>query len=155
MRIQKALLLQLALCLIFIMCSCREKPHQDLVEEFYQEYADLLAYDVETALTDYVHYEDPLLYEIGIQTSNITIPEYNILSIEELSNTLWAIHVWQKDLIGSDYTIYQFVGVINGEYKVILNPDNIPSYLKTDVDLTPYYSENNVSPNDIIAEITP
>ena len=97
MRLSKQSLLLVALCFVFIFTACKEQSQEEYITTLYIEYADLLANDVATAASKYVHYENPGELDFAIASANNTIPNYKILEVERLTDDLWAIHVWQKD----------------------------------------------------------
>lgn len=141
--------------LLVLLFSCACSPSLSPEEEvcnFYMEYVEVCKKDRMDATTKYVHFENPFEWEIAKQNSHNALLHTDILSIERLSNELWVIHIYYESLYVPDGNkTYHFVGVLDGEYKVMRNSKDIPSYLKQDLSFDQYMPTGEfVSPDEVI-----
>lgn len=141
--------------LIILLFSCACSPSlspEEEVQNFYMEYVEACKEDRMDATTKYVHFEDPFDWEMAKQTSNNSLLRTDILNIERLSDELWVIHIYYESLYVPDGNeTYHFVGVLDGEYKVMRSLENIPPYLKQDLSLEQYIpTVDFISPDEVI-----
>ena len=144
-----ALLALLLFCAYFLYQS----PNDEVLD-FYMEYVEACIEDRIAATKEYVHYEDPAQLERETADANCPLLKTDILSIEKLSDDLWAIRIYYENLYVPDGdTTYHFVGAIDGEYKVMKNIWNIPPTLSQNLDLESYQPTGDfISPDEIIEE---
>lgn len=145
---QRLIIVFFVTCLLFTGCTSETDLEQ--ATEFYREYSDLLIEDVESALTNYVFYKNEADLQWALSASEIKTLSYEIINISELHDELWAINVWMSTSLEPDgFIFYNFVAKIDNRYYVITNPDNIPDDLKLDIDFSPYYYPDALSPNEV------
>ena len=118
----------------------REKHVEQQVREFYTEFIEVDLSDPVRAIEEYEYYKDESLKAIAIESvkGNYTT-DYEILSVEKITDQLWAIELYiETSMRPEGFTAYNFVGKINGEYKVIRGVGSIPDELIGDLNLDAY-----------------
>lgn len=144
-----------ALLILIFISACSPSPSaEEEVRNFYMEYVEACIEDRIAATKKYVHYEDPAQLERETADTNCPLLKTDILSIEKLTDDLWALRIYYENLyIPDGETIYHFVGVIDGEYKVMRNIWNIPTTLSQDLNLDQYQPTGDyISPGDVMEE---
>ena len=151
---KKHLWLVAALLVLTLLCACTPAPSpEDEIRAFYTEYVEAAKKDRVSAATKYVHFEDERMREAAKMSSNNTLLLTDILSIEQLSENLWVLEIYYESAAVPDGdTAYHFVGMIDGERKVMRNWENVPAELAQDIDFTKYMPDydNIVDIDDII-----
>ena len=103
------------------------------------------------AIDEYCHYELNEYYYLDMEHCTKTL-EYEIVSIKQLSNQLWSIEVFVKnEQIKLGQYAMQYVGVVDGEYKVMLSSKQIPPDLKEGIEIEDYeaHGPGIIDPGDV------
>ena len=111
---------------------------EDPVSAFYAEYLELSKTDREAAILQYQHFEDEESKELTLENRERVL-SYEILALEKLSDALWALRVrLETEYEEGPYELYHFVGLIDGEMRVMHSTRAIPTQLREGLDLEPY-----------------
>ncbi len=118
-----------------------------------QEAADCYTLFAETAKIDWYSATTKYCFCIVPDTkehlleSNFRFLDYEMLDWIKLREELWAVQVRISTTQGNhgDESIFHYVGLVDGEYRVMLNSDQIPEYLQRYVDFGPYEPDNEGS----------
>ena len=144
----------LLFCLGLTGCARAEKPPKE-VQEVYTQYLEGMKEDSAIGAS-YCNFDmDPSLRE-SYEHLGYRVDSYRIKNWTKLSDQLWAVDVCMVDVMnpsGADGT--QFVGQLDGIYWVFINAYLLPDELAEGIDLTPYYPEDAILPEDIIGVIEP
>ena len=133
-------------------CSSAELSEKD-VREFYTEYVEAVKQDRLPAIFEYVHYEYESMLEADKEYPSDPLFHAEILRVEKLSPELWVLQIYyESSQIPAGATAYQFVGIIDGELKVMKGHFNVPSVLAQNLDLEQYAPDNYVHPDDVLPE---
>lgn len=125
--------------------------NSNTAEKYYTEYLELAMNDRKSSIINYHHYEIPLAKEMALASSNNKLYSYEILSIERLSNQLWAFTVFMvTDIMRDGATVTNFVGEIEGNYYVMTSVYQIPDSLQSGLDLGKYVDPEAIDFSDII-----
>lgn len=126
-----------------IVCSCKKSPKSESKspvgpKELYEQYLELSLEDVKKAQDTYVYFNNERL-QARAQESEWTLQSYEINQWEQLNEDLYvAITTVQNNSHPEPYQIANFVGKIDGEFRVILGILNLPESLKADLDYSKY-----------------
>ena len=104
----------------------------------YIRFMELAKNSFAEAAKEYAHYEIEENRILDQQTAE-RIRTYEIIQCRELSENLWAVEVF----FTSDLNIYggyceHYVGIVDGEYRVLLATKHIPAELGEGLELEPY-----------------
>lgn len=114
-----------------------EDPTMEALET-YIRFKEMQKKDYIGALKAYVHYEDPKRLE-EVEEISERIFTYEILRIEKLSPKLWAVEFFfTSEVIPLGAYCQHYVGIIGGEYRIMIGLKNIPAELSEGLDLEPY-----------------
>ena len=104
----------------------------------YSMFIDAAMADWSDAVEKYCHFESADNRKLSLEKGTPT-RSCEILRVEKLSDQLWEFEVFIKDglLVDGAYGVH-YVGVINGEYRVMVNIEEIPAALKDGVEIVPY-----------------
>ena len=139
----KYLILMVAVFAI-VMCGCASEP---TARDVYEDYLEMAEVSLSAAINKYCHYERIEMYHMAWDT-----PEYmashEIVSWEQLSDNLWAARL-RYTPNGKDVVIEgtNFVGLIQGTYKVFISIEEVPFFLTEGLDVQKYYDER-IDPED-------
>lgn len=103
------------------------------------------------AFNRYCHYEHSENYDLAMQYCTKTL-EYEILSVKQLSDKLWSVEIFAKtEQVKLGLYTMQFVGIVDGEYKVMISSIEIPFDLKDGVEIEEYvpHGPGIVDPGDV------
>lgn len=127
------------------------------VTDFLKEYLDVTMDSVEEAV-EYVYFNND--WEKGYYTNcSDYVVDYEILSSEKINDDLNAFLISYTNKSdqeqGTSKNAYNFVAVIDGEYRIITNVRNIPEDLKDGLDETKYSSDSlntddTISPDEVL-----
>lgn len=146
------------LCIFLLMLfgCAQENQEQMKIRTFYQEFSELNLVDPALAIENYVHYEDETIKSIALASieGDRTI-DYEILKLDKISDTLWAVEVYVETTMQPDgFTAYNFVGEIDGTYKIMRGVNQIPQNLIQNHDLGAYIPTGDfVDPEDVIIDM--
>lgn len=125
---------------VFILCGCASEPD---ARDVYEDYLELAEVSLSAAINKYCHYERIEIYHMAWDT-----PEYmtshEILNWEQLSDNLWAAKIRYTSPIGGEDVASEgtnFVGLIQGTYKIFISIEEVPYFLTEGLDLEEYYLE--------------
>ena len=128
-----------------------EIPFQQAIDHFVQ-YLEWGKTGSAQRFVDYCHYESPESLELAQRYSD-TLFTYEILRVEQLSSQLWEIEffVTSDRHLNGMYAV-NYVGIIDGQYKVMPSQKNIPADLKENVEIEPYepHGPDIISPDDVL-----
>lgn len=150
---QKKLGLYIIVCLIIVICivfanSSTTVP--DEVKQLYIDYMETIKSDYEKAVNEYCYFEVPIIEELTKQSTEY-ITEYEILSWQKLSDHLWVVNTFFKtEYIPNGETMFNFIGVIEGKYYVMLNAYQVPVQLRENIDLSQYIPPNVIPYEDVV-----
>ena len=109
------------------------------VLEFYVSFVEMQKIDFIGAYREYGHFEDPEGWE-KIENCQEVIYECEIICVEKMSSNLWTVEFFYKSKeIPLGAYILHYVGVIDGEYRVMNNLRHVPPELSDGLDLKPYW----------------
>lgn len=116
----------------------------------YLDYLEAIKSDFVRASDEYCHFETPTIKKLVIQ-SNDYLKSYHIISWEKLGKKLWAVNVSIESTYTGTDTFFNFIGLIDGKWYVMLNPSQIPAFLLKDTDITPYLTTGeNIVPYEAV-----
>lgn len=129
-------------------CTHNEVPKQ--AEQVYTSYLETDKTDSYLAVKDYCHYEMKNREEMAAKSTD-HIVDYRILEWCKLSDELWAVTAE----ISTTYqpqmrTVTNFVGIIDGEYRVMTGYRQIPQELKEGIDMSAYIPEDEILEEDLL-----
>lgn len=107
------------------------------VQDVFLNYLETIKSDYVKAANEYCHFEMPIIKELVMQ-SNDYLLSYQVIKWEQISEVLWAVEVSITSTYSDENNIYNFVGFVDGEWRVMLNPYQIPAYMLRDLDLAHY-----------------
>lgn len=146
------------LCIVlFALTGCVQENQQEVqIRTFYEEFIEVDLTDPVRAIEEYVHYNDETLKAVAIDSvkGNYTT-YYEILSLEKISDQLWAVELYiETSMDPQGFTAYNFVGEIDGEYKVIRGVNQIPETLTQNHNLDAYLPTGDfIDPEDVIIDM--
>lgn len=119
-------------------------------ETVYLNYLETIKSDFSKAADEYCHFEIPTIKELVMQ-SNDYLKSYHILKWERLEKNLWAVNVSIESTYTGMDTIYNFIGLIDGKWYVMLNPSQIPDTILKDVNIDSYLTTgDNIVPYEAV-----
>ena len=143
----------LALAIVVLLTACAKEPEMSEVEQFYREFMEVTMEDPEYALRNYYHYEDYRHLGWALESTGNKTLSYEIRNVEQLSDRLWAITVFEiQTLEPEGLEFVNFVGIIDGEYYVMANIEQIPPEMKAEVENIEDYTIplETIAPEDVI-----
>lgn len=144
----------LAMCIVLLLFSaCAKEPEMSEAEQFYREFMEVTMEDPEYALRNYYHYEDYRHLGWALESTGNRTLSYEIRNIEQLSDRLWAITVFETQTLEPEgIEFINFVGIIDGKYYVMANIEQIPEELKAEVENIEDYRTQleTIAPEDVI-----
>lgn len=116
-----------------VLASCAK---EDGPEDVYREYMEAAKSGYAEAQPEFCHFENSEYLQVVMEQTDYVI-DYEIISVEPLSEKLWAVNAKTVTLYHKDtwYSFTNFVGLIDGKYKVMVHEAEIPAELKTGIDL--------------------
>lgn len=150
---RKRLGLCIIVCLVVVICivcfnSNTKVP--DEVEQLYITYIETIKSDYVKAVNEYCYFEVPIIKELTEQSTEY-ITEYQILGWRQLSDQLWVVNTFFKTaFIPDGETMFNFVGIIDGQYYVMLNAYQVPSQLQENLDLSEYIPANAIPYENVV-----
>ncbi len=155
--------LVVSLVAVGLMVGCTftgaaQDPEEQKIREFYEDFIQQEQTDPVYALEQFVYIEDEnskiiaLTYAERGEVATST----EILNVEKLSEDLWAVEIsYVLPANPEGDTAYNFVGKVDGAYKVMRNVRAIPEELSRGLDLEPYYPTGEYEfIEDVIDEAT-
>lgn len=110
--------------------------------------------DVQEAIKIYSHYESQEHYELAMKHCYRTA-SVDVLRIQQLSEELWVVESFVKgvETMVSGYYGVDYIGIIDGEYKIMFAEREIPKAMKEGVEIEPYeeHGPGIVNPEDILS----
>ncbi len=137
-----------------LLCSCKKSPEPEDEspadpKTLYEQYLELALEDIKKAQDKYVYFNSERL-QSRAQESEWVLESYEINQWKQLNEDLYvAITTVQNNSHPDSYQIANFVGRIDGEFRVILGILNLPESLKTGLD----YSEYLEMDEDYLGEV--
>lgn len=128
------------ICMIFILTACYYPSEAERIEAFYCEYTELANTDPEKAASEYLYFNDPNTQEMWIESAEFDLLYFHgIESIVQLSDDLWVLQVWTSSTYFPEKCLIpQFVGVIEGEYRIMISVKQLPDYYKEQIVIDEY-----------------
>ena len=122
--------------LILILSGCVRQAEPEAV---YLEYMKAAKNGYASAQQKYCHFESDDTKEVmGLTSSKVL--KYEIIELDEITDSLWVVTA--KTLTSTHpevwYVFTNYIGVVDGEYKVLLNSNEVPEQLKQGIDLERY-----------------
>ena len=148
-RFFAVLLLLITMAALF--CSCKKVPEQKVIgpKELYEQYLTLALEDMQKAQDTYVYFINDRL-QARAKEAEWTLQSYEIEKWEQVSENLYAaITTVETNSHPEPYQIANFVGRIDGEYRVILGILNLPEDLKSSFDYTKYMEMDEDYPGEV------
>ena len=149
----------LVVVVVFFVALCDSNQHDTTIlydmsfakaMDCYTAYIETAMEDWGKAVQEYCHYEDPSAMDQILDFPPIT--SYQIIRFERLSDNLWEIETFTT----APYKPYgsygvNYVGLIDGEYRVMTNVQNIPSELTEGISIEPFepYGPDVIDPDDV------
>lgn len=128
----------LLMFLIIGLVACDNAEPLSPEQQFYVDYINYAKEDQAGANVFYVHFEDEQYRAMAYEDMNL-VTDYEIYEWIQLSETLWVVDVKIcSQLLPEGVRVFNFVGHIDGELRVMQNVAQIPVGLKGDLDLTAY-----------------
>ena len=144
--IKRCLLLVTVFVFIFVLCGCSSEPDARGV---YEDYLELAEVSLSAAINKYCHYERIEIYHMSWDTPEYMI-SHEILSWEQISDNLWAAKIrYTSSFDGIVTEGTNFVGLIQGTYKIFISVEEIPYFLTEGLDLEEYYQERENTPDKV------
>lgn len=143
--------LLLALALSACAAPSAEQQEQE-AQAIYQAFLETCKTDQAAALEQYCHYEYDWIREIAMESLD-PLTSYEIQSWERINDCLWAASIYAESRGWPEgFIAMQFVGIIDGEYKVMTGVNQVPESLGENLDREQYRptGENIVDPEDVI-----
>lgn len=141
---------------VFVLFLCGKTQNDATPKEFYERYLNACKVSY-TEAVDFVYFDNDWEADFYVGNPTDKLLEYEILGEKEINNSLFAFQVKFESAsdraLGKTTTAYNFVGIIDGEYKVITNTRNVPAPLQDNFDETEYQNtagDNEVSPNEVM-----
>lgn len=139
----------MALSMVFALLSCgvKKTPTFDGIPNdivaVAQTYLDAFKKGTENA-APYCYFATKESENAYRDVEDQWLESYEIQKVEKLNESLYVVTVYGKLNVDSEArTAYHYVGMVDGQWRYILNIANIPENLQTNVDFTPYdYSDN-------------
>ena len=158
-------LLIVASVVIIASCSINQKASEmnkipDEVQALVEAYMDAKKIGVSES-AKYMHFEDDWTENVYLE-SNDQLLDYKIESTEIVNNNLVALTIQVRTMVsdetgrtrgeGTYETVYNFVALIEGEWRFINGVRHIPANLKNNFNESKYsYSDTNiVDYNDVL-----
>ena len=141
-----------ALLMLMLFCACSpSKLSEEEVREFYMEYVETAKEDRIKSLV-YIHYEDEYWREADKESGSNLLYRTDILNMERLNDDLWLLQIYYESVaVPQGNTIYHFVGLVDGECKIMKNWEQVPASLAEGLNLEQYMPTGEiVYPDEII-----
>ena len=123
---------------VFGMAACNETAQLPPEQQFYVDYLNYAMKNQADANKVYAHFEDEIYQEMAYADTNL-VTGYEIYEWIQPSETLWIVDVKIcSQLLPEGVRVYNFVGYIDGELRVMQNVTQIPDELKGNLDLEAY-----------------
>ena len=169
---KKTITMSLAALMLLTLCACGPEQvetttpttiggfiqienHENQIRDFYEEFIQLDLTDPARAIEEYVYYNDEAIKSIAIDSveGNYTT-HYEILGLEKITDQLWAIELYiETSMDPEGFTAYNFVGEIDGAYKIMRSVNQIPQPLIGDLNLDAYLPTGEyIDPEDVIID---
>lgn len=133
--------LALLCAMLTALVGCGQNDSRERkIQDFYEEFMEVEMSDPVRAIEEYVFYNDEAIKAIAIDSveGNHTT-HYEILRLEIISEQLWAVEVYfETQMSPEGFTAFNFVGEVDGEYKVMRSVRQIPQSLIENLDLDAY-----------------
>lgn len=126
--------------LFLTFAGCGQNQPEAEIRAFYEEFIQVDLADPLRAIEEYVYYNDEVTKAVAIDSikGNYTT-HYDILSLEKITDQLWAIELYiETSMDPEGFTAYNFVGKIDGAYKIIRGIDQIPKSLSQNLNFDAY-----------------
>lgn len=150
MRIRKFRCIFVFMAILFLFAACSKDPATREVEAFYKNYIKCSIQDRATAIETYVHYEDQFLYYAALADAEVPVYTFELKAVDKLSDSLWLVTAFiASDYVPEGHQIYNYVGIVDDEYRVMVNDLQIPEALKKDIDLTQYIPSDRIPYEDL------
>lgn len=150
MRICKFRYIFVFMAILFLFAACSQNSATRKAETFYKEYANTFITDRANAVNNYIHYEDVFLYHAAIADIAVPFYRFEMRDIEKLSDSLWVVTAYiESDYQDEGYEITNYIGILNGEFKIMVNDLQIPAELKEGVDLSSYIPSDRIPYEDL------
>ena len=106
---------------------------------YFEEYLTTKMEEGDSKAVEYVYFNND--WEAGVFAESIDVLlSYEILSSEKLTDSLYVFHVEYDTAAGRERgrisAAYNFVAVIDGEYRVVVNIKNLPEDLQEGIDVS-------------------
>ena len=152
MKKQKLMMISIVLILLVFLGMFLADQATLTPEEYYIEYLNTAKKNRLTSFENYLHYENSQAYELALTSTSINqLYSYEILSSKQLSDKLWAFTArLVTDFMPDGGVVTNFVGVIDGEFRVMLSNQQIPAALQGSLDLSEYDVPEALDFSDII-----
>ncbi len=155
---QKFLVLMILAIFLFTVTSCNKIPSTDADSEIadiqsaknlIQEFLDFEVEGNAEKVRELEHYENDWEADFKydeIRSSQDTIKSYQILSSEKINDSIFVFQIEAETAYSdSPDTFYNFVIILDGEYRAVCNIRNIPEKLSEGEDLSMYSNETPFS----------
>lgn len=108
----------------------------------YQNFLQLFSTGEYVDIDPYLHYEIREHRKLN-EKYFVNIANYKIKGWKKLSPNLWMATIYIQLANGEDGEIcYHFIGMIDGDWKIMLGAHQVPSDLREGMDLSSYVPEN-------------
>lgn len=150
---------------VFYLVGCSRSSNNlpdrtlESVQAYYEEYMETKKTENSAdKLLSYLYFENEWESEAYAATAGINpLVFYEILSTTQLNDNLWVLQIialtkadQEEGREGEPF--YNFVGIVDGEYRVMTHIRNIPEEIAGDIDLELYTNDNasTVQPDELI-----
>lgn len=168
-RIMKAYLIILSIVAALLLAGCTKSSISadgtaESAQAYFEEYMEAKKTEKSAdKLLSYLYFENEWESEAYVASAGLNpLVSYEVLSITQLTDNLWVLQVEALSMADQEQGIerdpfYNFVALIDGNYKVITHIRNIPTELSGDVDLEPFTNDDEftVQPEDVIGLYPP
>ena len=134
---KKCITFFLILLVVICVAACKEDVPLPPERQFYVNYLNAAMLDRAQANKDYCHYEG--FYEELAYADNNHVLDYEIHEWKQLADQFWVVEATITSIYFPEgLHVYNFVGYVDGEMRIMQGLNAIPSELDLDVDLSAY-----------------
>lgn len=125
--------------LIIFSVFCLTNTSASNAERFFVEYMNVAVSDRTESIIQYMHFEDLRYRELALLSATDRLLDYEVIDVELLTDELWVFTCnITSDSMPEGGTVYNFVGIIDGDFRVMNNVRHIPEDMKKSLDLSKY-----------------
>lgn len=137
------IIIALIIILITIIVFLEPSPPSEITV-MYNDFLSSFSEGTYSDIDPYLHYEIPE-HRILNEQYFANISKHDIKNWKMLNSNLWVAKTYiQLDYEEKGNICYHFVGMIEGEWRIMLGQHHVPSELSRGIDLTKYIPANSL-----------